>query len=128
MDPDILETRRTCAKSIAPWIPALLSLPLWLAACAMDTVNEPATATQGQALGAGCTLLRPYGWASGSQSCFEPSYINTPLSMADGDTYGAATVTSPPVGAGVGSATVGCSNGTLIVLAADCTRVNGPPD
>lgn len=92
------------------------------AGCAVDPGGDPGdgegetVASEVQALGAGCTLLRPLMWDVGGNQCLE--YANTPLPMADGDVY---TASSGGGGFyGHGSVSIKCNNGSLEQLSISC--------
>ena len=104
-----MKQRSTMSNLFASFIPALVSLPLCVAAgCVAD---DAATATKTQALGAGCTLYRPLGWAGAGAYCAEAQYNAGTVNMADGDSVFAVAADYP--GMGYGEVTMFCHDGSL---------------
>jgi hypothetical protein len=115
----------------------LFLLPLCFgAACVMEPIEddevleEQQTASEAQELaaadesgevellGAGCTLMRPFGWNVGGRNCVENQNLDEPVQMSDGETYYAQADPSPVLGSG--EATVTCDDGLLVVGPKTC--------
>ena len=124
--------------------PFSLLLPLcFVTACAMEPNDEDevleeeqtgseaqelAAADEGgevEPLGAGCTLLRPFGWNVGGRSCVENQHLRTPVQMADGEEYYAQADPFLPV-LGSGYAIVTCDDGDLVVGPKTCWPGSAP--
>ena len=92
-------TRRGAASNLfAPLLPALLSLPLCLAAgCATE---EPSTDTATQGLGASCTVWRPLAWSGAASYCHEGTFTPYAISMPDGTDHWFYSAPFPGMGEG----------------------------
>lgn len=75
-----------------------------------------------QALGTGCTLLRPLGWPGRGVTCVEK--LNTPVPLAEGQVYRAYSGVAGP-GFGVGEARVRCTGGRIVQEYAVCRPGGG---
>ena len=104
-----MKQRSGASTLFASFIPALVSLPLCIAAGCV--AEDAATSTKTQGLGAGCTLRRPLGWSGVGAYCVESLFHNTTIYMTDGESY--FTVSSPGPGLGNGEVNMFCHDGLL---------------
>ena len=103
--------RRAVSNLFASFLPALVSLPLCFAAgCGVE--ESDATATEHQALGAGCLLRRPLAWSGVGATCVESQSKRTSIPMNDGDSYFTTSVPGP--GLGQGEITLFCRDGQFV--------------
>jgi hypothetical protein len=108
------------SNRVASVIPALLSLPLWLAAACVPADQDGTTATRNQALGAGCTLFRPVAWGSAPE-CAEGEQGS--ISMDDGEIYWASSNGVWPWGSG--EAEIQCQDGFVTLIWWSCVPGGG---
>jgi hypothetical protein len=117
-------TRRGAASALfAALIPAAIALPL-VSGCAVD---EPATDTASQAVGEGCTVLRPVGWSSVSTPCHEFTIpLGSPPILFPMTSGQSATFTATPGGGfGRGEVTLRCQDGFLSIVRKSCSPAGG---
>jgi hypothetical protein len=136
-------TKKTMSEVF--WLRGLLLLPLCFGtACVMEPIEDDTvleddqTGSQAQELaaadesgevellGAGCTLLRPFGWNVAGRGCVENQNLRTPVPMADGDEYYAQADPFLPV-LGSGYAIVTCDDGELVVGPKTCWPSGSEP-
>jgi hypothetical protein len=126
MKTNILGTgpRRTVMALRASVIPALVSLPLCLAAgCAMSPDDDGATVTRSQAVTGGCEVQLPLAWTGFGVTCIEDSGFMT-ISLAYGESYFATAF-----GNGArGHAEFRCTPGPLETVSSFCVASEGSPE
>lgn len=101
-------TRRGAASArCVALLAAAMSLPL-VSGCTMD---EPATTSTTQGLGASCTIWRPVAWDGAATACAEGRFAPFSITLQDGDSATFHSANLP--GMGVGEVRLICDNGGL---------------
>jgi len=101
--------RGAASTRFALLLPALLALPLGVAAgCATD---DPPTSTATQGLSAGCRIWRPFAWDGVGATCAEARFPPFSYILAEGDSD--MFFSSPGPGLGQGEVTIHCDGGVL---------------